>query len=61
MNLSTLHTPDYQDQSEVEELIFNNTFSSYQIGYSQLTAIERDLRDQYNKDHRNYILDFSDL
>jgi len=61
MNLSTTHTLDYLDQPEVNELINNNTYSSYQIGYTQLTAIEEDLRDQYNKDHRNYVLDFSDL
>jgi len=47
------------NQVNYYEFSLNNISSCFHLGYNQLSALERDLRDKSSKDHRNYILDSS--
>tara|TARA_B100000965_G_C19118633_1_gene552246 strand:+ start:338 stop:490 length:153 start_codon:yes stop_codon:yes gene_type:complete len=43
------------------EVTFNNISSSYNIGYTQVTAILEDISDKNSKDHRSYVLGYSEV
>ncbi len=62
MNYTTSHARTNLNQPDISELIFNNQFTSYQIGYTSINEIEKELTSTgvylQDKDHRSYLNDF---
>tara|TARA_B100001996_G_scaffold133158_1_gene101347 strand:+ start:5860 stop:6045 length:186 start_codon:yes stop_codon:yes gene_type:complete len=61
MNYPTLAPNEYRIDPEILELIFNNTYTSYQVSHTELSEIVNDLNDQNDRDHRNYLYENTDL
>ena len=62
MNYTTSHTKSNYNQPDISELIFNNQFTSYQIGYTSINEIHKELTQTgvylQDSDHRSYLQDF---
>ncbi len=62
MNYTTSHTKSNYNQPDISELIFNNQFTSYQIGYTSINEIHKELTQTgvylHDSDHRSYLQEF---
>ena len=62
MNYTTSHTKSNYNQPDISELIFNNQFTSYQIGYTSINEIHKELTQTgvylQDSDHRSYLQEF---
>ena len=62
MNYTTSHARTNLNQPDISELIFKNQFTSYQIGYTSINEIHKELTQTgvylQDSDHRSYLQDF---